>query len=65
MYIEAVRESPMGYMTVKTVHEPDGRNLNCTRFCFTCGEGLKGLFQVLLALGSNHEYVTADASDGC
>ena len=49
---------PMGYMTVKTVHEPDGRNLNCTRFCFTCGEGLKGLFQVLLALGSNHEYVT-------
>lgn len=49
---------PMGYMTVKTVHEPDGRNLNCTRFCFTCAEGLKGLFQVLLALGSNHEYVT-------
>ncbi len=49
---------PMGYMTVKTVHEPDGRNLNCTRFCFTCGEGLKGLFQVLLALESNHEYVT-------
>ena len=49
---------PMGYMTVKTVHEPDGRNLNCTRFCFTCAEGLRGLFQVLLALGSNHEYVT-------
>lgn len=50
--------TPMGYMTVKTVNEPDGRNLFCTRLCFTCPEGLKGLFQVLLALGSDHEYVT-------
>ena len=49
---------PMGYMTVKQVQQADGRNLECTRLCVTCAEGLKGLFNVLLALGSDHDCVT-------
>lgn len=50
----------MGYMSVKQVDEPDGRNLYCTRFCFTKVEGLKGLLNVLYSLGSSHEYVTLE-----
>lgn len=49
---------PMGYMTVKPAKEADERNLECTRFCFTCVEGLKGLLNVLTALGSSHNCVT-------
>lgn len=49
---------PMGYMSVKQVNESDGRNLQCTRFCYTCPEGLKGLLGVLIALGSDHAHVT-------
>lgn len=48
----------LGYMTVKQVNEPDGRNLQCTRFCFTNAEGLKGLLNILIALGSDHGYAT-------
>lgn len=51
---------PMGYMTVKQTQETDGRNLLCTRFCFTCTEGLKGLLNLLLSLGSDHDYVTLE-----
>lgn len=49
---------PMGYLSVKQIIEPDGRNLQCTRFCCTCPEGLKGLLNVLIALGSDHEFAT-------
>jgi hypothetical protein len=51
---------PMGYMSLKQVNEQDGRNLWCDRFCFTCAEGLKGLFNLLLSLGINHDYVTLE-----
>lgn len=51
---------PMGYLSVKQVTEPDGRNLSCSRFCFTCPEGLKGLLNVLIALGSDHGYATLE-----
>lgn len=49
---------PLGYMTVKQAMEPDGRNVSCTRFCFTCTEGLKGLLNLLISLGSDHAYAT-------
>lgn len=49
---------PLAYMTVKQSVEPDGRNLKCTRFVFTCTEGLKGLLNILIALGSDHSYAT-------
>lgn len=51
---------PMAYMTVKQSIEPDGRNLKCTRFVFTCTEGLKGLLNILIALGSDHSYATIE-----
>lgn len=51
---------PMGYMTVKQINESDGRNLTCTRFCFTCVEGLKGLLNILIALGSDHAFATLE-----
>lgn len=51
---------PMGYLSVKQVTEQDGRNLQCTRFCFTCAEGLKGLLNVLISLGSSYDYANFD-----
>lgn len=53
-------EGPMGYMSVKQVNEHDGRNLQCLRFCFTTLEGLKGLLNVIKALGTDHDYVTLE-----
>lgn len=51
---------PVGYMSVKQINESDGRNLQCTRLVFTCPEGLKGLLNVLIALGSDHAYVNLE-----
>lgn len=56
---------PMGYLSVKQSMEPDGRNLRCTRFCFTCLEGLKGLLNILIALGSDHAYATLEVPGDC
>lgn len=50
----------MGYMTVRQSMEPDGRNLKCNRFVFTTVEGLKGLLNILIALGSDHDFATFD-----
>ncbi len=52
------KESPLGYMSLKQINEADGRNVLCTRLCFTCVEGLKGLLNILIALGSDHGYAT-------
>ena len=52
------QNAPLGYMTVKQVIEPDGRNLLCTRFCFVNTEGFKGLMNILIALGSDHRFAT-------
>lgn len=49
---------PLGYMTVKQVTESDGRNLQCNRFCCINAEGLKGLLNLLLSLGTDHAYAT-------
>ena len=53
-------QKPLGYMTVKQVNEADGRNVQCTRLCFTCVEGFKGLMNILKALGSDHRCATFD-----
>ena len=50
--------TPLGYMSLKQVNEADGRNISCTRLCFTCVEGLKGLLNILISLGSDHAYAT-------
>ena len=49
---------PMGYMTVKQAVEADGRNISASRFVFTCPEGLKGLLNILISLGSDHAHAT-------
>lgn len=49
---------PMGYMTVKQIVESDGRNVTCPRLCFTCPEGLKGLLNILISLGTDHAHAT-------
>ena len=51
-------DKPMGYMTLKQIIESDGRNVTCTRFVFTCPEGLKGLINILISLGTDHGYAT-------
>lgn len=56
---------PTGYMSVKQIIEPDGRNLQCTRFVFTCVEGLKGLLNILIALGSDHAYANIELPSDC
>lgn len=50
--------TPKGYLTLNQVTEPDGRNLQCTRFCFTDTEGLKGLLNLLISLGGDHSFAT-------
>ena len=50
--------TPLAYMSLKQSNEPDGRNRCCNRFCFTCAEGLKGLLNLLISLGSDHAYAT-------
>lgn len=58
-YVYRSKENvPLGYMTVKQVTESDGRNLQCTRFCCVNAEGLKGLLNLLLSLGTDHAYAT-------
>lgn len=47
---------PKGYMTLKPLRD-EGRNLLCTRFCFTDPEGIRGLLNMLLAFKSDHEEV--------
>lgn len=59
VYTSGAKE-PMGYMTVQQSMEPDGRNLKCTRFVCTCPEGLMGLLNILIALGSDHAYATLE-----
>ncbi len=48
--------TPKAYTTFRTVMEPDGRNLQCSRFCFADKQGfllLMGLFQ---SLSTDHRY---------
>ncbi len=54
---------PKGYVSFKQVNEEDGRNLLCTRFCFTDTEGLKGLLNLLMSLGSDHSFATFEVPE--
>jgi len=49
---------PMGYMSVKQTVEADGRNVTADRLVFTCPEGLKGLLNILISLGTDHAHAT-------
>lgn len=56
----AADDTPKGYITLKQSMEPDGRNISCSRFCAVDAEGIKGLLNVLIALGSDHTFATFD-----
>lgn len=45
------------YTTFKTVMEPDGRNLICSRFRFLDRDGFNGLMRIFKSLASDHRYV--------
>lgn len=51
---------PHGYTTFRQVTEADGRNLICSRFCFTDREGFAGLMQVFKTLAADHAYAKFD-----
>lgn len=51
---------PKGYMTLQQAVEPDGRNVSCSRFLAVDAEGIKGLLNLLISLGSDHSYATFD-----
>lgn len=48
---------PKAYTTFKKEDQPDGRNLICSRFCFTDKEGFWGLMQLFKSLSADHMYV--------
>lgn len=50
--------TPMGYVTFLQSKIEGERSLQCSRFCYTCVEGLKGLLNLLSSLASDHSYVT-------
>ena len=49
--------SPRAYTTFKMENQPDGRNLQCSRFFFTDAEGFMGLMQIFKSLSSDHRFV--------
>lgn len=51
------QNTPHGYTTFKQVNEPDGRNLICSRFCFSDREGFAGLMRLFKSLAADHTYV--------
>lgn len=52
--------TPRGYMTLQQAMEPDGRNISCSRFLAVDAEGVKGLLNLLISLGSDHSYASFD-----
>ena len=49
--------SPKAYTTFHMENQPDGRNLQCSRFYFTDAEGYMGLMQIFKSLSSDHRFV--------
>ena len=49
--------TPKAYTTFHMENQPDGRNLQCTRFFFVDAEGFMGLMQIFKSLASDHRFV--------
>ena len=49
--------TPKAYTTFRLALEPDGRNLVCSRFCFSSPEGYRGLMTLFSRLAADHQYV--------
>ena len=50
-------QTAKAYTTFKKVDEEDGRNLVCSRICFSDREGFQGLLALFQSLSSDHIYV--------
>lgn len=48
--------TPKAYTTFRIAAEADGRNLNCSRFCFADKEGFAGLLGLFKSLSADHAY---------
>lgn len=48
--------APKAYTTFKVVSQNDGRNLECSRFCFADPEGFHGLMALFKSLAADHTY---------
>lgn len=55
VYFDA-EQVPKAYTTFKMQMQPDGRNLICSRFCFTDREGYMGLLHLFKSMASDHMY---------
>ena len=49
-------QTPKGYTTFHMEMQPDGRNLQCSRFAFTDAEGFMGLMQIFKSMSSDHRF---------
>lgn len=52
--------TPKAYTTFRKTDEPDGRNLVCSRLCFTDKEGYYGLMGLFKSLASDHHFAKFD-----
>lgn len=48
---------PSAYATFRTVSEPSGRNLHCSRFCFKDKGGFYGLMELFKSMAADHAKV--------
>ncbi len=51
------QNTPKAYTTFRITAEADGRNIRCSRFCFTGKEGFLGLMQIFKSMASDHTKV--------
>lgn len=49
--------TPKAYTSFRLATQPDGRNLQCSRFCFADKEGFGGLMNLFQSLAADHKYV--------
>ena len=57
--------SPRAYTTFRLANQPDGRNLQCSRFFFLDREGFNGLMHLFKSLSSDHRYVKFELPNSC
>lgn len=51
------QHNPLAYTTFHMVNQPDGRNLQCSRFFFLNREGFSGLMNLFKTMASDHRFV--------
>ena len=49
--------APTAYVTFRLANQPDGRNLQCSRFCFSGRQGFLTAMELFQSLSADHAYV--------